>query len=57
MEYEDGTISISSNKGFMLVNKQASYHLDFNGTDITWSNNSSPITNEINGGNLADGSI
>jgi flagellar hook-associated protein 1 len=51
-EYEDGTISVSSNKGFMLVNKQASYHLDFNGTDITWSTNSSPITNEINGGKL-----
>ncbi len=51
-EYEDRTISVSSNKGFMLVNKQSSYHLDFTGTDITWSTNSSPITNEINGGKL-----
>jgi flagellar hook-associated protein 1 FlgK len=51
-EYEDGAITVSSNKGFMLVNKQASYHLDFNGTDITWSTNSSPITDDINGGKL-----
>ncbi|NLD38854.1 MAG: flagellar hook-associated protein FlgK [Desulfatiglans sp.] len=51
-EYEDGTISVSSNKGFMLVNKQASYHLDFNGVDITWSTNSTPITDNINGGKL-----
>jgi flagellar hook-associated protein 1 FlgK len=51
-EYEDGAISVSSNKGFMLVNKQASYHLDFNGTDITWSTNSTPITDNINGGKL-----
>jgi flagellar hook-associated protein 1 len=51
-EYEDGSISVNTNKGFALVNKQASYHLDFNGTDITWSDSSSPITDDITGGKL-----
>jgi flagellar hook-associated protein 1 len=51
-EYDDGSITVNTNKGFVLVNKQAAYHLDFDGIDITWSNNSSPITDDINGGKL-----
>ncbi|NLA75612.1 MAG: flagellar hook-associated protein FlgK, partial [Deltaproteobacteria bacterium] len=51
-EYEDGTITISTNKGFMLVNKQASYHLDFNGVEITWSDSLIPLTDNINAGKL-----
>jgi flagellar hook-associated protein 1 len=51
-EYEDGSISVSTNKGFSLVNKQSAYHLDFNGTDITWSDSLNPVTDDISGGKL-----
>ncbi len=51
-EYDDGSLTVATPKGFVLVNRQDSYHLDFNGTDVIWENNSTPITENITGGRL-----
>ncbi len=51
-EYDDGSLTVTTSKGFVLVNRQDSYHLDFDGTDIVWDSNSTPITEDIKGGKL-----
>lgn len=52
--YEDdqGSLSITTAKGFMLVNKNDSYLLDFDGNNINWQSNSTTITDDIKGGKL-----
>jgi len=51
-EYDDGSLTVTASKGFVLVNRQDSYQLDFDGTDIIWDNTSTPITEDIKGGKL-----
>jgi flagellar hook-associated protein 1 FlgK len=51
-EYDDGSLTVTTSKGFVLVNRQDSYQLDFNGTDIIWESNSTSITEDIKGGKL-----
>lgn len=51
-EFSDGSLSVSTSKGFVLVNRQDSYKLDFEGTDIIWDNTSTPITEDIKGGKI-----
>lgn len=51
-EYEDGNATVSTSKGFVLVNRADTYHLGFDGTDIKWQNTSSPVTDDISGGKL-----
>ena len=51
-EYEDGSITVTTSKGFVLVNRQDAYYLNFDGTDINWENTSSPVTEDITGGKL-----
>ncbi len=49
---DDGSATVTTSKGFVLVNKKDSYHLGFNGTDINWQDTSTPITSDISGGKL-----
>ena len=51
-EYDDGSLTVTTSKGFVLVNRQDSYNLAFDRTDILWDNNSTPITEDITGGKL-----
>ena len=49
---DDGSATVTTSKGFVLVNKKDSYHLGFDGTDISWQDTSTPITEDISGGKL-----
>jgi flagellar hook-associated protein 1 FlgK len=51
-EYDDGSLTVTTSKGFVLVNREDSYQLDFDGTDVIWDNTSTPITGNIQGGKL-----
>ena len=51
-EYDDGSLTVTTRKGFVLVNRQDTYHLGFDGTDINWQDTSTPITKDISGGKL-----
>ncbi len=51
-EYDDGSLTVTTSKGFVLVNRKDTYHLDFDGTDISWQNSSAKITDNISGGKI-----
>ncbi|MGD9156951.1 MAG: flagellar hook-associated protein FlgK [Desulfobacteraceae bacterium] len=51
-ESEDGSISITTSKGFALVNKRDSYLLNFDGKDINWKDGTSSMTDGLQGGKL-----
>lgn len=51
-EYDDGSLTVTTSKGFVLVNRKDTYPLDFDGTDINWENTSTSITDDISGGKL-----
>lgn len=51
-KYDDGSLSVTTSKGFVLVNRNDTYPLDFDGTDITWGDSNAVVTEDITGGKL-----
>jgi flagellar hook-associated protein 1 FlgK len=51
-QYDDGSLTVSTSKGFVLVNRNDSYKLEFDGGEIIWGSTSTPITEDVKGGKL-----
>ena len=51
-EYDDGSLTVTTSKGFVLVSRKDTYELNFDGTDINWQDTSNPITEDVTGGKL-----
>ena len=54
-EYTDGSISVTTGKGYLLVSKDGGYSLGYDGNDISWQtsgNKNINITDTIVGGKL-----
>lgn len=54
-EQDDGNLTVTTGKGYILVSRSSAYALSFDGTDVNWensSNSSVAITDTFSGGKM-----
>ena len=54
-EYDDGNLTVTTKRGYILVNRGDTYPLNFDGSDINWQSNETSevtITDTIQGGKI-----